>query len=103
METVREAQAAVVRDRVLDAVSGLVEAGDDITFAKAAAAAGVPERTVYRHFPNREALIAALFDHTNRRIGFDGELPTTPRRDDSDGRSGCSPASTPSPPSSPSS
>ena len=38
----------------------------------------MPERTLYRHFPNREALIAALFDHTNRRIGFDGELPTTP-------------------------
>jgi len=78
VETVREAQAAVVRDRVLNAVSALVEAGDDITFAKAAASAGVPERTVYRHFPSREALIAALFDHTNRRIGFDGELPTTP-------------------------
>ena len=77
METVRELQAAVVRDRVLDAVSVLVEAGDDLTFAKVAVAAGVPERTVYRHFPNRQALIAALFEHTNRRIGFDGELPTT--------------------------
>ncbi|HEU4840906.1 MAG TPA: TetR/AcrR family transcriptional regulator [Ilumatobacteraceae bacterium] len=78
MESVREAQAAVVRDRVLDAVSGLVAAGDDVTFAKVAAAAGVPERTLYRHFPNREALIAALYEHINRRIGFDGELPTTP-------------------------
>ena len=78
METVREAQAAVVRDRVLDAVSGMIDAGDDVTFAKAATAAGVPERTVYRHFPNRQTLIAALFEHTNRRIGFDGEPPTTP-------------------------
>jgi AcrR family transcriptional regulator len=77
VDTLREAHAAVVRDRVLNGVSGLVEAGEPITFAKVAAAAGVPERTVYRYFPNRLALIAALFDHTNRRIGFDGDLPTT--------------------------
>ena len=77
METVRAAQAAVVRDRVLAAVSDLVAAGDDVTFAKAAAAAGVPERTLYRHFPNRQALITGLFEYTNRRIGFDGEPPRT--------------------------
>ena len=77
METVRAAQAAVVRDRVLAAVSELVAAGDDVTFAKAAAAAGVPERTLYRHFPNRQALITALFEYTNRQIGFDGEPPRT--------------------------
>ena len=66
-----------VRERVLDGVCELIAAGDDVTFAKVAAAAEVPERTVYRHFPNREALIGALFEHTNRRVGFDGELPTT--------------------------
>ena len=36
---------------MLDGVAELIAAGDDVTFAKAAAAAGVPERTVYRHFP----------------------------------------------------
>ena len=66
-----------MRVRVLDAASDLIEAGEDVTFAKVAAAAAVPERTVYRYFPNRDALIAALFEHTNRRIGFTGELPTT--------------------------
>jgi AcrR family transcriptional regulator len=76
--SVTEAKAALVRERVLDAVGALIAAGDDITFAKAAAAAGVPERTVYRHFPSRDSLVAALFEHTNRRIGFDGELPATP-------------------------
>ena len=78
MTSLEAARAALVRDRVLEAVSDLIAAGDDVTFAKAAAAAGVPERTLYRHFPNRDALIAALFDHVNRRIGFAGALPTTP-------------------------
>ena len=77
MHTVREVRATAVRERVLDGVCELIAAGDDVTFAKVAAAAEVPERTVYRHFPNREALIGALFEHTNRRVGFDGELPTT--------------------------
>ena len=77
MTTVQEAKQAAVRDRVLDAVGDLIAAGDDVTFAKAAAAAGVPERTVYRYFPSREVLIAELFAHVNRRIGFDGAVPTT--------------------------
>jgi AcrR family transcriptional regulator len=77
VETVRETRASAVRVRVLDAASDLIEAGEDVTFAKVAAAAAVPERTVYRYFPNRDALIAALFEHTNRRIGFTGEPPTT--------------------------
>jgi AcrR family transcriptional regulator len=77
MSSVQEAKAAVVRQRVLDGVAELIAAGDDITFAKAAAAAGVPERTVYRHFTTRDGLVAALYEDTNRRIGFDGRLPTT--------------------------
>jgi AcrR family transcriptional regulator len=73
--SLHEARAAVVRERVLDGVAALLAAGDDLTFAKVAKAASVPERTVYRHFPTREALLAAVFDWANRRIGFEGELP----------------------------
>jgi AcrR family transcriptional regulator len=78
VSVVQELKAAAVRDRVLAGVSDLIAAGADVTFAKAAAATGVPERTIYRHFPTRDALMAALFEYTNRRIGFEGELPTTP-------------------------
>ncbi len=75
--SVREAQVELVRERVLGAVCGLIGAGEEITFTRAAVAADVPERTVYRYFPSRQALISALFEHVNRRIGFDGDLPTT--------------------------
>ena len=75
--SVREAQVHVLRERVLDAVCELIRAGEDVTFTKVAAASEVPERTVYRHFPNRQALIDALFVHVNQRIGFGGQLPTT--------------------------
>jgi AcrR family transcriptional regulator len=74
--SLQEARAAVVRERVLDGVATVLAAGDDLTFAKVAKAAQVPERTVYRHFPTREALLSAVFDWANRRIGFDGALPT---------------------------
>jgi AcrR family transcriptional regulator len=74
-ESLREARAEMVRERVLEGVAAVLAAGDDLTFAKVARAAGVPERTVYRHFPTREALLAAVFDWANRRIGFDGTPP----------------------------
>jgi AcrR family transcriptional regulator len=73
--TVRGARSEVVRERVLEGVAALLEAGDDLTFAKVAKAASVPERTVYRHFATREALLKAVFEWSNRRIGFDGKLP----------------------------
>ncbi|MBL7497376.1 helix-turn-helix transcriptional regulator [Frankia sp. CNm7] len=74
-ESLRDARSALVRDRVLEGVAAVLTAGDDLTFAKVAKAAGVPERTVYRHFPTREALLTAVFGWANRRIGFDGPDP----------------------------
>ena len=56
--------AAIVRDRVMEGVARLLAAGDDLTFAKVAAEAAVPERTVYRHFPTREAFLADLPEAT---------------------------------------
>jgi AcrR family transcriptional regulator len=56
-------------------VFALLERGEDLTFAKLAKAAAVPERTVYRYFPTRDALMTAVIEWSNDRIGFDGLLP----------------------------
>jgi AcrR family transcriptional regulator len=73
--SLQDARAAVVRERVLEGVADLLAAGDDLTFAKVAAAADVPERTVYRHFPTRQDLLTAVFESANERIGFAGGEP----------------------------
>jgi AcrR family transcriptional regulator len=75
--SVRDVRAEAVREQVMRGVHELIESGDPVTFGKVAAAAGVPERTVYRYFATRDALIAALYEHANAKIGFEGEPPTT--------------------------
>lgn len=75
--SIRDARQDVIRERVLDGVAALLRDGEDVTFAAVARAAGVPERTVYRHFPSRQALMAAVYAWTNRQIGFAGSPPTT--------------------------
>lgn len=72
-----EARQAVVRDRVLDGVARLLADGHELTFAKVAAAAEVPERTVYRHFPTRQALLTAVYEWSNSQIGADERRATT--------------------------
>ena len=66
-----------MRARVVQGVASLLDAGRPLTFKEVAEEAGVPERTVYRHFPTRAALLAAVFEWTNGQIGFDGPRPTT--------------------------
>ena len=58
-----------MRDRVLDGVAELLAQGEDLTYAKVAAAAGVPERTVYRYFPTRQDLMTAVVAWVNERTG----------------------------------
>ena len=59
----RDRQKAETHDQILGAVGRKLEAGnlDDLSFAEIAAEAGVGERTVYRHFPTREALMGAFW------------------------------------------
>ncbi len=68
--THREAQARQTRAAILEAALALVGDDDDgqLTFARVAERAGVSEPTVYRNFPNREALIAALSEHVTERL-----------------------------------
>jgi AcrR family transcriptional regulator len=77
MSSMQEARASLVHERVLAGVDDLLRRGEELTFARVARAAGVPERTVYRHFPTREDLMAAVFAWANEQVGFDGELPAT--------------------------
>ncbi len=60
----RDRQKALTRDQILQAVGRRLESSpmDDLSFADVARDAGVGERTVYRHFPTREALLGAIFD-----------------------------------------
>ena len=58
----RASQAAATRDRIVAACLVLMRQGADLTYAAVAAEAEVQERTVYRHFPKKEDLQAALWD-----------------------------------------
>ena len=61
------------RQAILDAVERLMAHGglDELTFAQVAQAAGVAERTVYRHFPTKEALLEAFWLHVQKRLGLE--------------------------------
>lgn len=65
----REEHTRRTRELILDALVGLVGAGatDDLNIAELADRAGVSPRTVYRHFPDRDALLAGLSDHLDER------------------------------------
>jgi len=64
----RESQAAATRERIVEACVALMQRGADLTYAAVAAGAGVQERTVYRHFPKKEDLEAALWDWIVQRL-----------------------------------
>lgn len=75
--SLQDARRAVVRDRVLDGVAQLLAKGQDLTYANVAAAAEVPERTVYRHFPTRQDLMSAVFEWVNEQAGVGTQRATT--------------------------
>jgi AcrR family transcriptional regulator len=71
-----DARAELVRTRILEGVAQVLQRGEAWTFASVAKEAGVPERTLYRYFPTREALLEGIFEWANARLGFQGEPPT---------------------------
>ena len=67
----RDHHKAVTHQLILDAVSRCLEdvALSDLSFARVAAEAGIGERTIYRYFPNKEALLSAWWDAHKKQIG----------------------------------
>jgi AcrR family transcriptional regulator len=60
--TSRAAAAATVRDRILEAaLDEIAGTGESLTLQNVAARADVALRTLYNHFPSREALLSAAF------------------------------------------
>jgi len=64
----RQAQAAATRERILQACASLMQQGADLTYHAIAQAAGVQERTVYRHFPTKADLEAGVWAWITSRL-----------------------------------
>lgn len=70
--------AALTEERVMQALAGLLTAGaGEVTFRALASAARVPERTLYRYYPNRDQLFGAFWTWLNDRLGMP-PLPNSP-------------------------
>ena len=68
--SLREQQRAVTRDRIITALSELIESHHhplDVTMAGVAEQAGVSEPTLYRYFPTKRDLFAALGSNLYRK------------------------------------
>ncbi|MBX7432133.1 TetR/AcrR family transcriptional regulator [Mycobacterium sp. Y57] len=81
----RRSDAAANTDRIVTAARLLfAREGAGATLSKVAAAAGVSEATLYRHFPNRQALAVAvfqeIFDRDVRTAILDLDLDRTSLR-----------------------
>jgi AcrR family transcriptional regulator len=68
----RAQQAEETRERILDA-TGRVMAGGlaFVSIPQVAREAGVSVPTIYRHFPTKHDLLAAVYPHAVRRAGLD--------------------------------
>ncbi len=67
----RSAQAAQTRGVILDAlVRVMARDGADLSIPAVAREAGISIRTVYRNFPTKRDLLAALDAHLDERIGY---------------------------------
>lgn len=75
----RQRQAQKTRDDILDALTEALadRAVDEVATKELAASAGVSERTVYRHFPDRTALVEGL---TERFMSSTELPPQVPER-----------------------
>ncbi len=72
----RETLAAMTQERVMEGIASLLrkESGE-VTFELVARESGVPQRTLYRHFENKETLFGAFWRWTNAAI----DMPPAPK------------------------
>ncbi|HSJ03830.1 MAG: TetR/AcrR family transcriptional regulator [Verrucomicrobium sp.] len=74
--TLREEQAALAQHRIMQAVAQILTAtGEDVTFRSVSLAAKIPERTLYRCYPTKDALMEAFWLWLNGQLG----MPDPPR------------------------
>jgi AcrR family transcriptional regulator len=66
-------QKNATHEAILDAVERCLLHGglDELTFAQVAAEARVSDRTVYRHFPTKEALLEAFWVRVQQTLGIE--------------------------------
>jgi len=74
--SLRDRQAAVVREAILDALTARLDHDnpDDVAMPQVAEEAGISLRTLYRYFPTREAMFDAVGDHVVARLGLPREI-----------------------------
>jgi len=74
----REELASLTEARVMAALAAILRrGGEDVTFDLVSRESGVPARTLYRYFENREALFGAFWRWVNESIEMPA-VPTTP-------------------------
>lgn len=78
----RRSEARANRTRIIDAAIGAFAVDPDASMDDVARAAGVVRRTVYAHFPSREALVEGIADEASAAIvasfGADSPRPDRP-------------------------
>ncbi|MGW0041066.1 TetR/AcrR family transcriptional regulator [Rhodococcus sp. NPDC003348] len=79
----RRSQARANRSRIIEAAIGAFAADPDASMDDVARAAGVVRRTVYGHFPSRDALVEGIADEASAALltVLDG-VPALPGRPD---------------------
>ena len=72
--SIRQQYKEQTRIRILDAAIELIEEAGEapLTIAAVANRAGVTDRTVYRHFETRDALVRATWSHMQQRVASRG-------------------------------
>jgi glycosyltransferase involved in cell wall biosynthesis len=83
LPSLRDRQREETRAQILRAVGRLLEhrSLEDLGFAEIAREAGVGERTVYRHFPTKEALLGAFWAFLQTEALTPEPRPRPPRSD----------------------